>query len=297
MAKPSSTAPAAPTRMEPPDPFGPEGRKQLATRLGLPVLAVWVLGGSIAGISQSRVVTGFALGIPAILTAVALGLVVWGLRQATKARGVAGILSGVQTEADRKAALAALEAGYAKNDPAAVFGRAQLLLQEDPRKALEVLQEIDLGKVLPPVADEARAQRAMIHLLLGEVTEARDLADAIDLSRQSDARARAMMGAVVAEAWARTGQGKRARETLEIFNAEDPALEAVAPQLHRARAFVYAGTEDVPAMKRALRRLLEQDPRLLGGFMQKRVHPLLQKEAKRMLEQSGAVPRRMNVQR
>ena len=39
------------------------------------------------------------------------------------------------------------------------------------------------------------------------------------------------------------------------------------------------------------------DVRLLGGFMSKRTHPLLQKEAKRMVEQSGAIPRKMVVQR
>jgi hypothetical protein len=50
-------------------------------------------------------------------------------------------------------------------------------------------------------------------------------------------------------------------------------------------------------MRRALRRLLEQDVRLLGGFLMKRTHPLLMKEAKKLLEQSGQVPRKMQIQR
>jgi len=50
-------------------------------------------------------------------------------------------------------------------------------------------------------------------------------------------------------------------------------------------------------MKRALKRLMSFDVRLLGGFMNKRTHPLLQKEAKRLVEQSGMVPRKMVVQR
>jgi hypothetical protein len=50
-------------------------------------------------------------------------------------------------------------------------------------------------------------------------------------------------------------------------------------------------------MKRDLKKLAQVDVRLLGGFMMKRTHPLLQKEAKRMVEQSGAVPRKMVVQR
>jgi hypothetical protein len=50
-------------------------------------------------------------------------------------------------------------------------------------------------------------------------------------------------------------------------------------------------------MRRALRKLLEIDVRLLGGFMLKKTHPLLQREAKKLLEQSGQVPRKMQVQR
>ena len=50
-------------------------------------------------------------------------------------------------------------------------------------------------------------------------------------------------------------------------------------------------------MRRALKRLATFDVRLLGGFMMKRTHPLLQKEAKRLAEQSGTIPRKMVVQR
>src|SRR5204862_8272203 len=115
-----------------------------------------------------------------------------------------------------------------------------LIEQEDPRKALAVLETIDLNKVLAPIADQARAQRAMIHLMLGEVTPARDLADGIDLSRHQDARSRAMLGAVVAEAWARTGQAKRAVDTLSIINEEDPELAQLRPQIFRAQAYAFA---------------------------------------------------------
>jgi uncharacterized ferredoxin-like protein len=232
-----------------------------------------------------------------VITAGIVGVVIWALRQAKKAKGVAGILSKVETAEDRKAALEQIEQNYGKKDPTAVFAKAQLLMQEDPRQALTVLEQIDLAKVLSPVADEARAQRAMIHLLLGEATPARDLVDAIDLSRHQDAKARAMMASVIAEAWARTGQAKKAAETIELFNPDDPEFEQIAPQIHRARAYVYAQTGDVKGMRRSLRKLAEQDVRLLAGFMSKRTHPLLQKEAKKLLEQSGQVPRKMMVQR
>jgi hypothetical protein len=284
-------------RVQAPDPFSAANIKQMALRLGLPIVAVWVIGGCVAGVTQSRTLFWVALALPLVVTLGIGALVVWVVMQARKAKSVAGILSKVDTAEDRKAALEQLDAGYGKKDPAAVFAKAQLLLQEDPRKALEALEQIDLARVMAPVADEARAQRAMIHLLLGEVTAARDLVDAIDLSRQQDAKSRAMMGSVVAEAWARTGQTKKAAETVELFNPEDPEYEQVRPQIHRARAFVYAATGDVKAMRRSLKKLLEQDVRLLAGFLGKRTHPLLQKEAKKMLEQSGQVPRRMQVQR
>jgi hypothetical protein len=282
---------------EVPDPLTGQNLKSLLLRIGLPLLGAWILGGLIYGTAQSSVVKGFALGIPAVLTVAAIGLVMWTAAQAKKMRGVAGILSGVQTAEDRKAAIEKLDASYKDNDPMALFAKAQLLMQEDPRAGLAVLEQIDLKKVMAPVADEARAQRAMIHLMLGDVSPARDLADGIDVSRHQDPKTRAMMSAVIAEAWARTGQSQRAQTTLSIFDPEEPALEPVKPQLYRARAYVAANTGDIPGMRRALKKLVEQDARLLGGFMMKKTHPLLQKEAKKMLEQSGAVPRKMIVQR
>ena len=58
-----------------------------------------------------------------------------------------------------------------------------------------------------------------------------------------------------------------------------------------------AATGDVKAMRRSLRRLADVDARILAGFLGKRTHPLLAREAKKLLEQSGQVPRKMVVQR
>jgi hypothetical protein len=280
-----------------PDPLGPDRLKSLLLRLGLPLLGAWVLGGLVAGFAISTTVQIIALAVPAVLTAAAAALVIWVVRQARKAQGVAGILSRVETKDERQAALAELESKYKGNDPTAVFARAQLLLQEDPRKALEALETINLSKVMANVADEARGQRAMIHLMLGEVSPARDLADGIQLSRHQDPRSRAMLAAVVGEAWARSGQAKRAVDTLSLINADDPELVQLRPQLLRAQAYAFAHAEDQKNARRVLRRLGEQDPRLLGGFVNKKTHPLLQREAKKLLEQSGALPRKMQIQR
>jgi hypothetical protein len=283
-------------RGEMPDPLGGGQLRSMLTRIGLIVAGIWILFVSISMFVSSPW-NKVLLGVPLLLTGVGIGLVVWTLRQAKTARGVASILSGVETDEDRKAALEKLSTNFKKGDTAAVFARAQLEMQEDPKKALATLESIDLGKVMAPVADEARGQRAMIHLTQGEVGQARQLADNIDLSRHQDARTRAMLASVAAEAWARSGDAKKATETLNLFDPEDATYEQIRPQLYRALAYAAAYENDMNGMRRALRKLLAVDVRLLGGFMMKKTHPLLQKEAKKMLEQSGQVPKKMVVQR
>jgi len=271
--------------------------RALLGRLAIPVVAGWVICGLIAAVVYSRTWKMVLIGIPSVITLLALGLVIFALRQAKKATGVASILQGVQTDADRKAAIESLEQGSKKNDPATIFAMAQLELQEDPRKALATLERINLAKVMGPVADEARGQRSMIHLMLGEVSEARTLVSSIDLKRHQEPRSRALLAAVSAEALARSGEAKKASETLDLFDPEDAAFAELKPQLYRARAYAAVHTNDLNGMRRALKKLLAQDARLLGAFLMKRTHPMLQKEAKKMLEQSGQVPRKMVFQR
>lgn len=278
------------------DPLGQGQLRALLMRLGLIVVGIWILFGSIAMFVDSPW-NKVLLGVPVLLTGAGVAVLIWTLRQAKTARGVASILSNVSTDEDRKAALEKLSTDFKKGDTAAVFARAQLELQEDPKKALATLESIDLSKVMAPVADEARGQRAMIHLTQGEVSQARQLVDNIDLSRHNDARTRAMLASVVAEAWARSGDAKKATETLALFDFEEATFEQIRPQLYRAQAYAAAQTSDMNTMRRALRKLLAVDVRLLGGFMTKKTHPLLQKEAKKILEQSGQVPKKMIVQR
>ena len=279
------------------NPLGAEQLKSMIGRLLIPVVGIWLVGGLVAGFSQTPTVKVIAISIPAIVTVLGVAVVVWALRQSKKAQGVASILSGVESAEDRKAALAQLDAGYKKNDPTAVFARAQLEMQDDPKKALATLEQIDLNKVMASVADETRAQRAMIHLTMGDVGPARQLVDNIDLSRHRDPKTRGMLTAVCSEAWARTGNAKKAVETLTLIDPDDVVYEQLRPQLYRALAYGYAYTNDMKGMRRALKKLMTIDVRLLGGFMMKRTHPLLQKEAKKLYEQSGAAPRKMVMQR
>jgi hypothetical protein len=295
---PASGRPSAASAALAQDPLAGDALKTLAVRIALILAALWLMSGLVAGFVQSRTTSYIVLGVAAVVTIGVVGVAIYALQRAQKARGVAGLLASVKTDEDRKRVMAELDTNYKADDPAAVFARAQLQLQEDPRAALATLERIPLTKVMATVADEARAQRALIHLLLSEATQARDLVDGIDLSRHSDPKTKAMLTSVTAEAWARTGQVKKAETLNELFNPEDEAFEHLRPQLWRARAFVSAYSNDSKGVKRALKKLLQIDVRLLGGFLgSHKVHPLLQREAKLALEQSGQVPRKMNFQR
>ncbi len=281
----------------PQDALQPEALRAMALRIALIVAAIWIVCGMIAGFAQSTTTRVVMLSLAGILTIGLVGVVMWAMSRAKKARGVASILAGIASEQDREQAISKLDSQFKANDPAAVFAKAQLQMQSDPKQALATLEQLELGKLNASVADEARAQRGMIHLMLGEVSRARDLADAIELTRHQDARSKAMMSSVIGEAWARTGQAKKAVTVVEVFNPEDEAFEQVRPQLYRARAYAYAYADNPKAMKRALRRLADIDARLLGGFLVKKTHPLLQKEARQLLERSGQMPRKMQIMR
>ena len=285
LAKKPSTQPSAPAA----DPMAALSPKGLGLRVGLPVLGVWIVAVLIG--------RSWALMGAAVITAGAIGLVIWALRFASKTRAVASLVQGADTPEARKEALSKLDTDFKKGDTAAIFAKAQLQLHDDPRVALATLEQVDLAKVMAPIADEARAQRAMIHLMLGEPERARQLVDGIDLSRHQQPKTRATLVTVIGEAWARTGQGKKARDTLLVFDPEDAEFADLKAQLYRAFAFAYAATNDTKGIRRVLRKMLEINPQLLGGFLMKKVHPLLKREAEEILKRSGAVPKKMQIKR
>jgi len=63
-----------------------------------------------------------------------------------------------------------------------------------------------------------------------------------------------MFAAVAAEAWARTGQGKKAVDTLDLFNPEDPEMGEMRAQLWRARAFAFAATNELKGNSRPVKK-------------------------------------------
>jgi hypothetical protein len=279
LAKPSSEAPDKP----------PVDLRKAFIRVGGILAVGWVI--AIAAAHWSPI----PLVVAGVLTALAVAAGVWVVRYVNKSRQLGAILrSAGETEEGRRDALKKLGTDFKKGDVQAAIARAQLEMQEDPRVALTTLESIDLAKQMTPVADQVRCMRATIHLQLGELPEARALVDRMELGKSQEPKTRAMFAAVAAETWGRTGQAKKAVELLEVFNPEDPDMAEMRIQMWRARAFASAGAGDMKGASRALRKLVEMNPQLLGMFVAaKKVHPLLQQEAKQLLMRSGAVPRKM----
>lgn len=210
-------------------------------------------------------------------------------RNIAKSRELGLMMGG---DAPSEANRTKLEARVAKGDAAAVLAKAQLEVQEDPKKALETLEAANLEKAPKVMANQIRATRAMIHLNRGEVKAARELAEVIDLDKAPDPKTRANLAGVVAEAWARSGNPIEASQLLDKYDPTDEDLGDVKVQLLRARAFSEAHRRKVNVMKKALKDLEAVSPQLLTVFVsQKRVHPILMQEARRRLDKAGMVPR------
>jgi hypothetical protein len=279
-----------------PDPSAekpPVDLKKLYIRVALVLGAVWLAAAIVQSFLRGAM-RWIPIGVAGALTLVAIGAGIWLSRYLKKTQALGALLRGADTEVGRKEAIEKLKTDYKKGDVQAVLARAQLEMQEDPRKALATLESIQLGKQLAPVADQVRSMRAMIHLTLGETNEARQLVEKMEVGKQQEPKTRAMFATVAGETWGRTGQAKKAVELLELFNPEDPEFAEMRVQMWRARAFAYAGVQDMKGMSRALKKLAELNPQLMGMFMppMKKIHPLLQKEAKDLLMRSGMVQKK-----
>lgn len=288
----------ADARAKQPSPFAALQPRKLALRIGLPVLGAWVLAFVFTGWIPKAIVGALTLALA--------GVLIYVFRYAQRTQRVVDIVKTADSAESRKEAIQKLEADFKKDDTAAVFAKAQLQLQDDPRQALVTLEQIKLDKVMPPVADEARVQRAMIHLMFGETENARELVDKVDIERHKDAKSRATIAAIIAEAWARSGQAKKAIDLLDTLKV-DKEIEDIRPQLLRARAFAYAWANNTKQMKQTLKELMSVNPQFLSGFITKKkhpmgvsprgVHPILEKEAFDMLARSGSMQRRTEFRR
>jgi hypothetical protein len=262
--------------------------KTAAKVVAIAVVVVWLLAlGFWSGLDSP-----IPLYVALVLT-LGVGVGVFMVRRNLEKSEAYGALLGQteMTDEQRADRLARLEADAAKGDANALLAKAQLEMQDEPEKALATLERVDLEKAPKVIGAQVRVMRAMLHLNQGEIKAARTLADAVDLSTAPDSKSRANLAAVVAEAWARSGNPIEATEQLAKYDPDDAELKEVRLQLLRARAFAAAHKNDVQAMKRALKQLEEISPQLMAMFVGRRVHPLLEQEAKRLLERSGVLPK------
>lgn len=269
-----------------------QARRQIGTLLKVAIGVVvvsWILAfGFWSGLEST-----IPFYVAAVLT-VAIAVGAWFVkRNLGKSEELGALLGdGNLSDEERASRIQKLNERVEKGEQAAILAKAQLEMNDDPRAALETLASADLSKGQKLVTNQILGMRAMLHLNLGEVKAARELVEQIELEKTPDIPTRANLAGVTAEAWARTGNPIEADELLAKYDPSEKNLEQVKVQLYRAMAFVGAHKNDMGKMKKGLKELEAVSVQLLAAFVGgKRIHPLLQKEARKRLERSGAVPR------
>src|SRR5271154_7096399 len=125
LAKPAADAPEK----------APVNLRKIFGRVGLIVGILWVVALILVKWSIIPVI------VAGVLTVAAAGAAVWVVRYVNKSRELGALLrSAGETEEGRRDALKKLETDYKKGDVQAAIARAQLEMQEDPRKALATLE-------------------------------------------------------------------------------------------------------------------------------------------------------------
>ncbi len=256
--------------------------------IGLALAVLWV----IAGILQPTIgVAGLI--VAGVLTLIALGFLFWVWRLTRRSADIAAILKGAT---DKEGRLAALEQLRARETPGGkdalnAIAQAQLVAQENPAEAIRILEGIEVKKAPAMVQDDVRANLAMFYLMTGRVRDARELANEIRLDRQPQAKAKAMYAAVVAEAFARTGDAEEARKLIETYDPADKEFGQVSGMLLRAQVYTYTATKKRGRAREAMEQLLEVDPNMVAAFVQKGTRPELSRLAKQVLAGAGALPK------
>jgi tetratricopeptide (TPR) repeat protein len=256
--------------------------------IGLALAVVWV----IAGILQPTI--GYVgLIVAGVLTLVALGFLIWVWRLTRKSADIAAILKGATDKEGRLAALEQLRARQLPGgkDALNAIAQAQLVAQEDPAEAIRILEGIEISKAPAMIQDDVRANLAMFYLMTGRARDARELVNEIRLDRQPQAKAKAMYAAVIAESYARTGDGEEARKLLETYDPKDKEFGQVSGMLLRAQVYTFSATKKRGRARDAMEQLLEVDPNMVAAFVQKGTRPELSRLAKQVLANAGALPK------
>ena len=266
-------------------------RKKTLITIAVVTIAIWAFA-----INTGSTVLMIIVGV---LTALLLGVIGWALLQLRKQRGMVGLLRGAASSPEaRRDALAQLTAKKDANSPVNVFARAQLLAADDPKGALALIEPVGLKNYPAAMQDDVALLLVQLYLSLGKTADARKAADTMNLDNPDRKETRAYAASLVAEAWGRTGKPKEALALLDTIELPKKDAEQIAMQIRVARVFAkFAANQRGPAQAE-LRALADEDVNQLGRFVmpQFRVHPELQKLARRVLEQHPAARKMAKAQ-
>jgi hypothetical protein len=273
---------------EPAPPAAPVGGipKKTLYWIGAIALAIWAFA-----INTGSTVLMIIVGV---LTLLLIGVLLWAFRMIRKQRGVVSLLQGAAASPDaRRDALAKLSAGKDASSPTNLFARAQLMAADDPKAALALLDPVELKTFPPAMQDDVSLLKTQLYLGLGRTADARKCADTMNLDNPERKAMRAHGAVIVAEAWARTGKSKEALALLDSVEIPEKDAEQIGLQMRVARVFArFAANQRGPA-RTELVALADLDINQLGRFLDPRfrVHPELQKLARRVLEQHPSARR------
>lgn len=277
-----ATPEAAPTNDAPVAPQAAIPRKTFVY-LGLMFAALWAFA-----IYTGSLVVEIIVGV---LTALAIGLLLYAYRMVKKQRGLVATLQGAtQSPEARREALAKLEAGKDASEPTNLFARAQLMAQDDPKAALTLLDTKELKAYPAAMQDDVAILKTQLYLGMGRTQDARKVAETINLDNPSRKEVRTMAAVIVAEAFARTGKPKEALALLDSIGLPNKDADQILVQARIVKVFAKFAMNQRPAARAELVLLADDDVNYLGRFLmpQFKVHPELQKLARQVLEANPA---------
>lgn len=264
----------------------PEVRWKVVLQVALGFIVVWALA-----IGLMPWIGWWGIGIAGALTAVAAGFGIYLWRLTRKSQAIVDILKTATDAEGRKAALEKLDERGKGGDAMAALAQAQLVAQESPQRAIEILEAIDMKKVPALMQNDVRANLALMYLMHNRAKDARALADDIKLDGQAQAKQRAMYAAVVAEAQARTGKAEEAKTLLEAYDASDPTLGEIGAMLLRAQVYAFMGVKKRGLAKQSMQKLAQVEPNLVAQFAMKGGNPELAKMARDIIQGLGLMPK------
>lgn len=200
------------------------------------------------------------------------------------------VQKGTESPEARKAALEELSAKGDK-DTESLLARVRLEMEEDPHKALETLEKVDLAKVPSVMVDSVKVLKAQLYLLESRTREAADLADGVQIARIQQPDERVAAAGIVAEAWARSSKEKEAYDLLKTFSPDDEAYKKSRPALLIARIFTHFASSNRELARKDMISLAKENVMFLGRFLDPRfkVHPLLGKLAQEVAQKDPSV--------